>query len=194
MSTGFARLVMLALFSGLSMNLILQCGLGIAGIIKSREQKLPLISTGIGFITVLILWFIFNYLLAPLSLGLFEFILCFPAASLVYCGLEYLVFSIILKNNFTRESSLLFYDGLCGAILFIMINLASGFWEAFAVAFGFSAGIILTLAILSGIYRRSKMEAVPKFLRSSPLLVISMGLLSLVFGSAAVILFRTMGG
>ena len=189
-----ASLVLLGIFSGLSMNLVLQCGLGIAGIAVSRERRLPLVETGLGFISVLFLWLFFSYLLSHLSMGLFGYILCFPAAFLVYSGLEYSVFSLILKNKQEKGKTGIFNDGLTAASLFITLNLAGSFLEAAVLSFGFMAGTLLTVLVLWEIRRRSEMEAVPRFLRGSPLIIISMGLLSLITTSAALIFFRVMGG
>ena len=193
MSAGFSWYAILFFFSSLSVNLILQCGLGMAGITKADVNKLPFIKIGIGFVTVLFLWSFFTYILSPLGLGFFGYLLFFPATALVYSLLEYLLFSVILKNTPEREDTILFNDGLLGAALFICYNVSGSFGEAAVMVLGFSAGTLLTLLIVGEINRRSKMEAVPRFLSGSPLILISMGLLSLVFGSIAFILFRTLG-
>jgi electron transport complex protein RnfA len=187
-----AWLALLAFFSGLSVNLILQCGFGMAGIAVYQGQKLPLIKTGLGFITIIFLWFFFFYVLSPVSMGFFGYLLLFPSASLVYSGFEYLLFSLILKKE--PGEDLFFHDGLVGAALFLTVSLSNSFTEAAVLAFGFTAGILLCLLILGEIRKRSGMEAVPKFLRGRPLILVSMGLLSLIFGSAAAVLFRALGG
>ena len=86
-----------------------------------------------------------------------------------------------------------FHDGLIGAALFVTLNLSNNLAEAVVLSFGFTAGFLLSLLILGEIQRRSEMEAVPWFLRGRSLALISMGLLSLIFGSAAIILFRALG-
>jgi electron transport complex protein RnfA len=193
MSSGFAWLAFLMFFSSLSVNFILQCGLGMAGITRPAAHKLPLLKTGLGFITVLILWLFFYYILSPLSMGFFGYILFFPVSSLVYCALEFLVFTVLLKNTSDREDSFFLNDGLLGAALFVTYSISSGFLEAFVMICGFSAGMLMTLVIIGEIHRRSEMEAVPKYLRGSPLILISMGLLSLVFSSVSMILYKTLG-
>ena len=193
MISGFAWLALLIFFSSISVNLILQCGLGMAGIVKPTAQKLPFIKTGIGFLSVLILWSFFTYVLSPFALGFFGFILFFPAASLVYYLLESFFFGILLKSSPDREAAIFFNDGLLGAALFICYNVSGNFIEALAMSFGFSLGILLTLLISGEIRRRSEMEAVPRFLRGSPLILVSLGLMSLVFGSAALVFYRILG-
>ncbi|HCC36684.1 MAG TPA: hypothetical protein DEQ14_03195 [Treponema sp.] len=194
MISSLAWLVFLSFFSGLSVNLILQCGLGMAGFAGFQERKLPLIKIGLGFVSVMLLWFFFSYIIPPMAMGFFGYMLLFPAPALVNAGLEYLLFVIILKRGVEREESGFFYDGLAGAALFVTLTLANSFMDAVALGFGFASGIALTLLILGEIRRRAAMEAVPRFLRGSPLTIVSMGLLSLVSGAVAVILFGALGG
>ena len=89
MNSQAAWLALLAVFSGISMNLILQCGLGMRGIAitKSggRDQGPAfhgplLVKLGLMFATVLLLWLIFSFILSSISLGFFEYILLFPAS------------------------------------------------------------------------------------------------------------------
>ena len=185
--------ILLALFSGLSLNLVLQCGLGLAGIVRYREKKLPLLKTGLAFLSIMLLWLFFTYILSPLSMGLFGYLLLFPSASLVYSSLEYLFYKIILKRDYEQTEAGIFDDGLIGAALFVTVSLSNNIMEAIAFSFGFIASILLSLLILGEIRRRAEVEVVPQFLRGNPLIILSMGLLSIIFGSAALILFRAMG-
>jgi electron transport complex protein RnfA len=191
-----AILALLAVFSGLSMNLILHCGLGLRGITTSESSHKDslLIQLGIVFVTVLALWLVFSCITTAFSWGFFEYILLFPAASLAYFGLEYLLFRTVLKQRKKRQGPLFFCDGLAGAALYITLNIAGGFFEAAALSFGFVLGILLAFVIIGEIRRRAVLEAVPRFLRGSPLALISMGLLSLIFSSAALLFFRSLGG
>jgi electron transport complex protein RnfA len=99
-----------------------------------------------------------------------------------------------LKKEPDAGSSLAFCDGLAGAALFITLNTASGFIEALVLSFGFVLGVLLAFLILGEIRRRSTMEWVPFFLRGNPLMLISLGLLSMIFSSAALVFFRVLGG
>jgi electron transport complex protein RnfA len=187
-------LLLLGILSSLSMNLILQCGLGISGVAVDREGRNgpPLLRGGILFITVLFLWSVFSWVFSSFSLGFFEYILLFPLSSMVYSGVEFLLYRLFLKKK--PEPSLVFCDGLAAAAFFITLNIASGFIEAAALSFGFALGILLAHIILGEIRRRSMMEGVPRFLRGSPLMLVSMGLLSMIFSSAAIMFFRVLGG
>jgi electron transport complex protein RnfA len=110
------------------------------------------------------------------------------------CGLEQLVSLGTGKPVGGLFEPVTSYDGLGAAALFITMNAASRFVEAAVLSAGFSLGLLLSLLILREIRRRSRMEAVPRFLRGSPLVLVSMGLLSLVSGALAVIFFRTLEG
>jgi electron transport complex protein RnfA len=180
----------LAVFSCLSMNLLLQCGLGMGGAVQEGDRPVPLIQTGLILLSLLLLWPLFSYVLV---LGFFEYLLLFPSSALVYAGLERLLFRIILKRELSKSQNCCFCDGLTAAALFITLHLASGFIEAAVLSLGFALGMLLALLILAEIRRRSRMEAVPRFLRGSPLLLISMGLLSLIFSSAALVFYLALG-
>jgi electron transport complex protein RnfA len=196
MNSDLAWFALLAVFSGLSMNLILQCGLGMRGIalVKPGRERLPPIPFLVFFITVLLLWIIFSFVLSTVSLGFFEYILVFPAASLVFFGIEFLLRRFVIKKKNDDEDAVQFCDGLAGAALFITLYIAGKFIEALALVLGFTLGMLLSFSIIGEIRRRSAMEAVFRPLRGSPLALISMGLLSLVFGSAAFMFFRALGG
>jgi electron transport complex protein RnfA len=191
-----AQLAALAVFSSLSLNLILQCGLGMARItaIRKGEGGIPLPQTGILFVSVLLLWAVFSYILSPLFLGFFEYVLLFPMSGLVYFSLEFLLYRVILKKDSRGTGTMACCDGLTAASLFLTLHLASGFIEAAVISFGFAFGVLLALLILGEIHRRSEMEAVPRFLRGSPLALISMGFLSMIFCAAALMFFRAAGG
>ncbi|MDR1576570.1 MAG: hypothetical protein LBS37_11240 [Treponema sp.] len=191
-----ASLALFAVFASLSANLALQCGLGMRGIAVTQEagKKPPLVNLGILFVTILFLWIVFSYVISSLPLGFFMYVLLFPMSAFVYFGFEYLVYRFALKTAVESDGPIHYCDGLAAAALFVTLNLAGGFVEAAMLSFGFVLGILLVFVIIGEIRRRSMMEAVPRFLRGAPLSLISMGLLSLIFSSAALILFRAIGG
>jgi electron transport complex protein RnfA len=148
---------------------------------------------GISFISVLLLWIVLEGF-SPV-LGFFEYFVIFPAGAFVCHGLQCLFSRIQKKKTFSQVfDSRTGYDGMAGASLFLARMLAPGFAGAFVIASGFTLGIMGAILILREIRRKSLMEAVPFFLRGSPITLISMGLLSLIFGSAAVVLFKVLGG
>ena len=192
------HLAALAVFSGLSLNLLLTFALGVSGIAGDalppgeEKRKVPLFQFGILFISVLFLWIFFSLLLPQGLTGFLVFFLFFPISALVCMGLEFLCErllpgSIPLTKVFSAFTA---YDGLIPASLIITILLAANFTEAFVLTFFFVIGNIFSILILNEIRRRSTLEWVPRFLRGSPLIFISMGLLSLISASAAGICFK----
>ncbi|MDR1869988.1 MAG: cytochrome P450 [Treponema sp.] len=182
----------LVISSAFTMNLVLQCGLGIKdNSVSGRDDNISiLIKMGIIFLTVLLLWVVFSGIFSFISSGIFIYLLIFPVSSMVYSGLEFLFFTYVLKRDSGDECSLGFPGGITAVAVFICVNLANSFGKAAALSFGFSAGTFLVFVILGEIRRRAALEAVPRFLRGKPLVLISMGLLSLVFSTASVLLFK----
>jgi electron transport complex protein RnfA len=193
---------MLAVFAGLSMNLILQFGLALKGIAfddtVGREKLLA--GSGILFVSTMLLWLFFSFFRTLLFLGFLEYVLLFPVSALVFFCLEYATNRFIIRDKTVMRffgdslSGGVFAGGaLTGAGLFIMLNVAGSIFDALALALGFSGSIALVWMIVAEIRRRSAMEAIPRWLRGGPLALIAMGLLSLVFSSGALMLFGVLG-
>ncbi|MDR2952808.1 MAG: hypothetical protein LBU82_06170 [Treponema sp.] len=189
-------LVLFMIFSGLSMNLMLQCGLGLsnAASAKKKSKQLVLIQAGIIFTAVILLWVIFAKIISSIVSGIYIFVLLFPASSLLYDSLESLTFRWLLKREMENEFPVSFSSGITAAAAFISLTAARGFIEAVALSFGFASGVLLAFLILGEIRLRASLEAVPRFLRGKPLTLISMGLLSLVFFRVSLLLFSMIGG
>ena len=192
----------LAVFSGLSLNLFLQFALGIAGNAfpkGTHPRQLPFFQFGVLFVSVLFLWVFFRYVLPSPWRGFSEYFLFFPLSALVCMGLELLRergFQRIFpgKNPKFADTKKMFsaftaYDGLVPASLIICFALAGSFAGAAVLSLFFVLGNLAAMLILNEIRRRSALERVPRFLRGKPLVLISMGLLSLISASAAGICF-----
>jgi electron transport complex protein RnfA len=190
-----AWMLMLMVLSGLSMNLILQFGLGLRGIALGGNvgKERLLAGTLILFVSIMLLWLIFTFIRSFLFLGHFEYVALFPVSSLVFTSLEYLTNRFIPLNTAERETlpmgDTLSGGALAGAALFLILNLADGFFEAAFLALGFSLSVALVFVVVGEIRRRAEMEAVPRWLKGGPLALIAMGLLSLIFSSGALMLF-----
>jgi electron transport complex protein RnfA len=194
-------LAALGVFSSLSVNLLLHFGLGMQGLRSPQDEKypFPLLESAVIFLSVIVLWLFFTFILAPLKLGFFRYILLFPLSAPVCIAAEWLLDRFVWRHTGRGESMaetpLLFqgisaYDGMVPLALLLTLNLAFTFMEAVILSLGFALGILLSILILNEIRRRSTMEAVPQFLRGIPLTLISMGLLSLIFTSTAAIFFN----
>ena len=212
MASGISALAILAVFSSLSVNLMLQLGIGLrelamvekfshtenAAYTEISDKKGFWVELGILFITILFLWLVFSFLRSVLPMGLLEYMLLFPASTLLFSALERLAYHFTLIKTIHREKMSVYNNAftggaLAGAALFITLNIAGGLLEAFVLSLGFIIGITLAITIVGEIRRRSELEAVPRFLRGGPLALIAMGLLSLVFSSAALMFFEVLG-
>jgi electron transport complex protein RnfA len=190
-------LVSLAVFSGLSLNLILQFGLGIRNLGSEQPVFSPftLFQWLILFLSVYILWLFFFYALSPLGLGILEPFLLFPLSSLVCVCLE-MVFSHAFprkKPELKLFNPLSSYNGLALCSLMLTLRLALSPVEALVLSMGFALGALFAVLILNEIRKRSFLEILPASLRGTPLIFISMGLLSLIFSAAAAIFLSALG-
>jgi hypothetical protein len=139
------NLALLAVFAGLSFNMILHFALGAAGVAVDRpgtEKILPsIMQMGILFVSVLLLWMVF-YILPSFPGGFLEYFLFFPLSALVCLGLEQGVFRLFPKMAGGERlfSAFTAYDGLASLALFFTYTLALGFAEALVLSFFFALG------------------------------------------------------
>jgi electron transport complex protein RnfA len=177
------------------MNLALQCAMGIKGASESKNcsRKSTIIRLGIIFITVVFLWLFFSKIIFSVFSGIFIYILIFPISFIAYEGIQYLTIKYITKKDIENESFINFPGGITAVSVFICINISNGFFQTVILSFGFTSGIMVVFLIIREIRRRAALEAVPPFLRGNPLILISMGLLSIVFTAASVLFLRVMG-
>jgi len=176
-------LISLALLSGVALNALLQFGLGIRDLtlVPSRQEPGSWLRALAMFGSSLLMWCLVTWIVAPLALGFLELFFLFPAVYLVGRGIERLSGAFRLRLHPS-------YLGLNVIAALLALNLAVRLVDAVIVTFFFSLGHVLVTALLVRIYDRSNNEAVPAFLRGMPLLLISMGLLSLLTSQAAAIL------
>jgi len=183
---------LLVIFSAFTMNLILQCGLGIKGATVSLKNNIitTLIKLGTIFAVVIILWFLFSRIIYSLFPGIFIYILLFPICYIVYEGVEFLLFQYVVKKDPNDESFVHFPGGITAVAVFICLNIAGSFLETVLLSFGFTAGLLLVFLIIREIRVRASLESVPVFIRGKPLVLITMGMLSLVFTVGSMLLIR----
>ncbi|MCL2196004.1 MAG: hypothetical protein FWB77_00140 [Treponema sp.] len=188
-------LLLLLICSSFTMNLILQCGLGLKGIVESKSSlNVPsFVKLGLVFSTIILLWLFFSKIIFSLFYGLFIYVILFPISAIVYDGLEFLIFNYLLKRDREEETFVSFPSGVTAAAVFICINMASGLTDVLVLSFGFTFGIFAVNLIMREIRKRAALEAVPLFLRGKPLVLIAMGLLSLIFTAASYLFFRMIG-
>ncbi|MCL2192386.1 MAG: hypothetical protein FWB78_03185 [Treponema sp.] len=206
-----AWLLMLAVSAGLSMNLVLQLGLGIREIALAERfasegngiaqrlsrPNLPLRLSAF-FVSALLLWLLFSFARSLLPLGFLEYVLVFPVSIMVSHGWEYLFDHYMPgrsgSNGGGAKTSDVFTGGApMAATVFVTLAIAGSFVEALVLSIGFMFGTLLAIVVIAEIRRRAQMEAVPRWLRGAPLSIVAMGLLSLVFSFAAIMFFEVLG-
>jgi electron transport complex protein RnfA len=185
----------LALFAALSSNLMLQFGLGLCSLnhIGNSTARLFAFRASALFCSVMSVWIVAFYLMTPMGLGLLGNVFLLPLTVLGH-GL----YSRALKRffppgeesveNYTQSGNSL---SLVGS--YLTLTLASALAEALVLALGFSLGLLFSFLLVREIEKRSRLEAVPPCLRGSPLLLISIGFLSLIFSSASALLLGAAG-
>jgi electron transport complex protein RnfA len=192
------NLAILGICASLAMNLLVQFGQGL-GILADDgagyEQPSFCARALIFCISLFFLWLLFTYILAPLGLGFYWYLLLYPLSAALIRGVGGLsrggpVF--FLSRLPPQPCPLLRAEFLVPGLL-ISLHLALNPLEALFLAFCFSLGLAFSLAVLREIGRRSRFEAVPPFLRGSPLALISLGLLSLIFSAASIMFFNLSG-
>jgi electron transport complex protein RnfA len=196
MAVNYYPLLALAVFSGLSVNLILQCGICLRHAALIEEYGIKRLFSGLGFVfvSIILLWLFFSFIRTVLPLGLFEYMLLFPASCFLFLCFVTFLNRYVAPNTGNEKDNVLCVGGLTSAALFITLNVAGNIFEAAVTALGFSLGIGIVFIITGEIRRRSVMEAVPSLFRNGPLVLIAMGLLSLVFSSAAMMLYKVLEG
>jgi electron transport complex protein RnfA len=201
------RLAALGICASLGMNLLVQFGLGLGILADNGEDHPPgfcCIWGLIFFIGLFFLWLLFTCIFAPLGLGFYWYLLLYPLSAALMRAFEVLGSWEGIRKFFPlRPGARQFPPSLFlqpkGWVeflvlgLLISLHLALNPLEALFLAFCFSLGLAFSLAVLREIGRRSRFEAVPPFLRGSPLALISLGLLSLIFGSASIMFFNLSG-
>ncbi|MCL2180666.1 MAG: hypothetical protein FWB83_06015 [Treponema sp.] len=187
--------LLLLIYSCFTINLLLQCALGIQGAAGSqgRIKTTELIKTALIFLTGMLLWIFFSNVVMGFMANIVMYILIFPLSSIFYDAFEYLVFKFIIKKEIDNNSFISFPGGITAVIVFICVNIAGSFLEAAVLMIGFSSGILLVNFIIREVRRRAALEAVPASLRGKPIVLVTMGLLSLVFTTVSLLLFRMIG-
>ncbi|MDR1178248.1 MAG: hypothetical protein LBK64_05425 [Spirochaetaceae bacterium] len=183
----------LALFAALSSNLVFQFGLDLASLGRAKSPAAGFFAFRalVLFCSVMTVWIVVFYLAVPLAAGFMGNVLILPLAVLTHC-----LYGTVLKRFFppgdgSGEDHT--QSGLSLVASYLTLTLASSLAEAVVLALGFSLGLLFSLLTIREIEKRSTLEAVPPCLRGSPLLLISIGFLSLIFSSAAALLLGAIG-
>ncbi|MDR2096007.1 MAG: electron transport complex subunit RsxA [Treponema sp.] len=162
---------------------------------SSDEDKAIGMGLAVTFVTVLataVTWPIYHFILAPD--GIFKDVL---PNGLVF--LQLLVFILVIASLvqlvefYLKKSAPALYASMgiylalittnCAILAVTLDNISNGynFIESIVYAIGVAAGFLLSLILLAGIRKRIRISPVPAFLKGTPILFISAGLLSMAF-------------
>jgi Na+-translocating ferredoxin:NAD+ oxidoreductase RnfA subunit len=182
--------LLLAVFSGLSMNLILQLGLGLRTIVSDTKRTLrsEVAQWFFLFIDVIVVWALYAWLLAPFGLSFTMIFLLFPLnAVLLYAA------GRIIRRFFRRRKNvrglfdpLVIYSALATAASYFTLNAADGLTDAVILALGFTLGAIITITLLRPVGKRLQIEKTPTAFAGIPLMLLSVGLFSFITSELAV--------
>jgi electron transport complex protein RnfA len=190
--------IALVFFAALSLNLLQTFALGAKKMIQQKEISLhhnyyPWL---ILFVSTFLTW-IFLAVILKFTGGIFHFLLILPLSALVSSSLEKCFFRTALKYNNLGENPRLFasgasYNELAAAASFLTLMFALSFTDALLLSFAFSLGCLVSFLIIKEIQKRSAIETIPYGLRGTPILFVSLGLLSLVFSAVSVLLLKSL--
>jgi electron transport complex protein RnfA len=187
----------LALFSALSANLVFQFGLCLGSLDRWEHYSLKIFAfrSAVLFCSVITVWIIVFYMILPLTPVYQGSVFILPLSILGSWVYYHALKRFFLPGGGEGEMEKHILEGKAPsfAASFLTITLASGPAEALMLALGFAGGLFFALLMVREIGRRSMLETVPAFLRGGPLLLVSMGLLSLVFSSAAALFLGALG-
>ena len=153
---------------------------------STDEDKSIGMGLAVTFVTVLatcVTWPIYHFILAPLGLVFLQLIVFI----LVIASLVQLVEYYLKKSAPGLYNSMGIYLALittnCGILAVTLDNISANytFIESIVYAIGVALGFLVSLLLLAGIRRRIRTSPVPAFLKGTPILFVSAGLLSIAF-------------
>ena len=153
---------------------------------STDEEKSIGMGLAVTFVTVLatcVTWPIYHFILAPLGLVFLQLIVFI----LVIASLVQLVEYYLKKAAPGLYNSMGIYLALittnCGILAVTLDNISAdyNFIESIVFAIGVALGFLVSMLLLAGIRRRLRTSPVPAFLKGTPILFVSAGLLSIAF-------------
>ena len=188
-------LLALVFFAALSLNLILNFAVGVREV--TQRKQIPALHLAypwlILFVSTLLLWVFFARIFA-FSRGILDFLLILPLSVLASSVLEKLFYRFVvpppegMSALFTVGSS---YSELTAVSVLLTLHFAVSFADALLLSLSFAVGGFAVFLIIKEIQKRSSIEIIPYGLRGTPILLISMGILSLVFSAVSVLLLKS---
>ncbi|GAB1481347.1 RnfABCDGE type electron transport complex subunit A [Treponema sp.] len=177
------NIFLLSIFSVLASNAVLSFGLGLShldqNIQKERGSKgIPALAM---FLSGILSWSLVSYFLSFLNIRFLETLILFPLTVLICTGTDYLSSKLGLGSLRSQgRGSIASYNGLAFVAAYLAVHFAPGLFDAFVISLGSALGFYISALILDAIRKKSYIEKVPHFIRGTPLLLLSAGLLSLI--------------
>jgi len=187
----------LCFFAALSLNLFFNFALGAKEIL--RRKQIPSLHLSypwlIVFVSTVFLWIFFARVLR-FSGGLLDFLLLLPFSAVASSVLEKFFFYVVSQYKDPGANPGLFaagsaYTEVTAVSALLTLRFALSFADAVLLALAFSGGGLSAFLIIREISKRSSIETIPYGLRGTPVLLVSMGILSLVFSAVSVLLLKS---
>jgi len=192
-----ASTLALCFFAALSLNLVLNFALGAREILRQKQISVLHFSYPwiIVFVSTVFLWIFFARIL-QFAGGIFEFLLLLPFSAMAGFTLEKVFFYFALQYKDLGANPRLFaagspYHELTAAAALLTLRFALSFADALLLSLTFSVGGFTAFLIIKEISKRSSIETIPYGLRGTPVFLVSMGILSLVFSAVSVLLLKS---
>lgn len=184
------KIILLIVFSAFCFNLSLSCALGIKGARETRNlgRKSTIAQCGVIFLAIIFLWFLFTRIIFSIIPGIFVYVLIFPLSYIFYEAFQFLITRYIYKKELKDESFISFPGGITAITVFMCVNISSSFFETLVLSFGFTSGILIVFMIIREIRRRAALEKIPLYFQGNPLILVSVGLLSLIISAASLLI------
>jgi electron transport complex protein RnfA len=153
---------------------------------STDEDKSIGMGLAVTFVMVLaacVTWPVYKFILEPLGLVFLQLLVFI----LVIAALVQLVEFYLKKAAPALYSSMGIYLALittnCAILAVTLDNISNGytFIESMVYALGVALGFLVSLLLLAGIRRRIRTSPIPAFLKGTPILFVSAGLLSMAF-------------
>ena len=153
---------------------------------STDEDKSLGMGLSVTFVTVLatcVTWPIYHFILLPLGLVFLQLLVFI----LVIASLVQLVEYYLKKSAPGLYNSMGIYLALittnCGILAVTLDNITGdyNFIESVVYAVGVALGFMISMLLLAGIRRKLRSSPVPAFLKGTPILFVSAGLLSIAF-------------
>jgi len=187
----------LCFFAALSLNLVFNFALGAREILRQKQISVLHFSYPwiIVFVSTVFLWIFFARIL-QFSGGILEFLLLLPFSAAAGSALEKLFFHFASQYKDLGVNPGLFaagssYSELTAAAALLTLRFALSFADALLLSLTFSVGGFAAFLIIKEISKRSAIETIPYGLRGTPVFLVSMGILSLVFSAVSVLLLKS---